>query len=422
MKTIKLILYSIIFSFLFLFFSNSSFAQTINLISNPSAETVNPSDTSSPLDWQKLRYGTNATTFSYVDGDAHDGSRSLLINMTSRTSGDAKWYFKEVNVSPNTQYYFSNYYKSSVTTELMVNVINTDGAISYIWLKSIPASANWTKSEITYTTPANASKIFFYQIIKRVGFLQTDNYDLHPFSEIPVIAPSITPTITPPTDTTKFTRPLLTLTFDDGIKSQINNGIPLLNKYLMKATFYILSGKLDGNWYMNPQDVINLSRDGHHIASHTIDHPDLTKLSTSALDRQLSKSQTDLQNLIGLPVKDFSTPYGRYNSSVLSQIKKYYTSHRTVKIGYNTKSGFDQYQLKVQNILNTTRSSEIQSWIQQAKNNNSWLILAYHSVTSNPDKYSTTTPEFDRHLNAIKNSNISVVTLDQALTELLPQL
>ena len=61
----------------------------------------------------------------------------------------------------------------------------------------------------------------------------------------------------------------LSLTFDDARFSQIDTGIPLLDKYGVKATFYISPGSMlqraDG-W---KSAVMN----GHEIGNHSLYHP-----------------------------------------------------------------------------------------------------------------------------------------------------
>ena len=61
----------------------------------------------------------------------------------------------------------------------------------------------------------------------------------------------------------------LSLTFDDARLSQIDTGIPLLDKYGVKATFYISPGSMlkrtDG-W---KKAALN----GHDIGNHSVYHP-----------------------------------------------------------------------------------------------------------------------------------------------------
>ena len=72
------------------------------------------------------------------------------------------------------------------------------------------------------------------------------------------------------------------LTFDDGYKSQFTVAKSILDKYDFKATFFIVCNyaEKDANNRMNWKDVTQLHDEGHDIEAHTMNHKDLTTLST----------------------------------------------------------------------------------------------------------------------------------------------
>lgn len=241
----------------------------------------------------------------------------------------------------------------------------------------------------------------------------------------PTTLPSQTPTPSPtttPSNGTDFNRGLVTITFDDASKTQFTNGFPVMQKYGFQGTYYLTTGSLDGYWYMTPANILTLHEAGNQMAAHTLDHADLTTITEDQLDQELREPKEYLENLLGVPVNDFCTPYGSYNPSVLTQINKYYRSHRTTEEGYNTKANFNIHELLVQNIYSNTTNKQIKKWVNQAQEDNSWLILVYHEIKSNPGQYDVSTRKFDAHLNTIKNTGAPVVTVDEALNELLPQL
>jgi peptidoglycan/xylan/chitin deacetylase (PgdA/CDA1 family) len=195
-----------------------------------------------------------------------------------------------------------------------------------------------------------------------------------------------------------------------------------MQKYNMRGTFYIISGSMTGGYFMTSPQVLSLYNAGNEIGSHTVTHSYLTQMSYDQVNTELSQSKTDLESLIGAPVKSFASPRGDYNETVVSQIKQYYRSHRTTNPGFNNKSNLEPYHLLIQTVGNATTVADVQSWVQKAQVSKSWLILMYHSIEANPDPDSTTPEIFDGQLSVIKNSGIPVVTVDKALDELLPQL
>ncbi len=164
-----------------------------NLISNNSLETANPAAPTLPTSWQTGKWGTNTTTFTYpVAGQ--DGAKAASINVTAYTSGDVKWYFNDVNVTPGTLYTFSNFYKSSVATNITVQFKKTDGSFTYLSLGNPAAATAWTQFSATFTPPAGTVSVTVFHLINKVGTLSVDNYSLTAPATSDTQAPTVTVT------------------------------------------------------------------------------------------------------------------------------------------------------------------------------------------------------------------------------------
>jgi len=149
-----------------------------NLIVNPSVETPDPNDPNKPQYWYSNTWSTNTAVFSYVN-EGHTGNRSVKTQITSFTHGDSKWYFHPVDVQPNTNYTFRDYYKSNIESSVVVRFVDQSGANTYLDLGSLPASSDWTLAEYSFTTPANTAKVSVSHLLRGVGWLQIDDVDLH---------------------------------------------------------------------------------------------------------------------------------------------------------------------------------------------------------------------------------------------------
>jgi glucose/arabinose dehydrogenase len=174
-----------ILSPLFYFYLSAASAAPVNLIKNPSAETGGVL----PDFWSTGNWGTNTVAFSYPTPGI-DGTRAMRIDVSSITDGDAKWYFEDVSVKPNTSYLFSESYQSSVDTEAVVRYKTTGGATNYVSLGTVSAGAAPTIKQFTFTTPADASSATIFHLIKTVGYLVTDNYSLSEKDATPPPPPS----------------------------------------------------------------------------------------------------------------------------------------------------------------------------------------------------------------------------------------
>ncbi|MGO4189781.1 polysaccharide deacetylase family protein, partial [Pseudarthrobacter sp. TAF60_1] len=215
---------------------------------------------------------------------------------------------------------------------------------------------------------------------------------------------------------------MVSVTFDDGWTSQYNNALPVLNKYGVPATMYIISGSVnDVPTYMTQAQIQAFASRGDEIASHTVTHADLTTLTATQLNNELSQSKATLQQMFGPSAAiDFASPYGAYNATTTAAVKNYYATQRNTDEGFNALAGFDPYNILVQNVVSTTPNATVQGWINSAKANNTWLILVYHEVGANigGDIYHTDTAVLDSHMAAVKNSGLPMVTVRQGVQAL----
>lgn len=152
-------------------------AASPNLAPNPSLETA--ASATQPQSWQTGGWGTNTRSFNYLS-TGHTGSRSVKVSLGSHTSGDAKWYFTPVTVSPSTAYTYSDHYQATVTTRIVVQVTTTGGGTSYIELSPAAATSGSTWSQTTqhFKTPANATSVTIFHLLDKVGSLTLDDVSL----------------------------------------------------------------------------------------------------------------------------------------------------------------------------------------------------------------------------------------------------
>jgi peptidoglycan/xylan/chitin deacetylase (PgdA/CDA1 family) len=377
-----------------------------NLVPNPGVETAATGNANLPANWTNNSWGTNNATFRYVTDGVHSGTHALKVNIGSYTDGDAKWYFTPQTIDSTKMYDFSDYYKSNAESYVVVDFGMSDGTDQYVTLGTLAAASSWTKFEEQFSVPQGAQTATVFHLMNRVGWVVTDDYSLASYTPV------------------GFDKARVSLTFDDAWASVYQNALPVLDKYGFKSTQYLLTGNTADPDYMTSAMMKALGDDGQEIASHTVDHQDLVTLTSAQQKSELSDSKTSLQSWTGKTVTDFAAPYGSYDQNVIANIKKYYASQRGVVAGFNSKNYFNIYDIKVQDIQTNTSLAQVQAWIAQAQATNTWLVLVYHQVTTDPNAgdYNTTPADLDAQFNAIQTSGISVETVAQALAEIKPQL
>ena len=80
---------------------------------------------------------------------------------------------------------------------------------------------------------------------------------------------------------------IVTTSWDDGHKLDLKLA-GLLNKYSLKGTFYISKNYFEEN-RLTEADILAISKN-HEIGAHTINHPDLAKISANESKKEIIES------------------------------------------------------------------------------------------------------------------------------------
>lgn len=109
---------------------------------------------------------------------------------------------------------------------------------------------------------------------------------------------------------------LVALTFDDGPTSKTKEIIDLLNKYDIKATFFLLGE----NVVKFPGEVMYIINNKHEIGNHSYTHADFKLLSKPKIEEEINKTQNVIFEITNQYPQFFRFPYGSYNKSSLAYI------------------------------------------------------------------------------------------------------
>jgi beta-glucosidase len=186
----------------------------------------------------------------------------------------------------------------------------------------------------------------------------------------------------------------LSFTFDDARISQIDNGIPLFDKYGIKATFYVslnnLEKKLDG-W----KKAIS---SGHEIGNHTLLHActvnyDFSKrnpledYTLSRMNSELDSSNNAIKKMLGIQAVSFAYPCGQTFIGRGVTVKSYvplvsamFESGRCWLSENSNNTAFcDMAQLTGME-LDGKSFDQVKKLIEATKSSGKWLILAGHEI------------------------------------------
>jgi peptidoglycan/xylan/chitin deacetylase (PgdA/CDA1 family) len=371
-----------------------------NLIPNPSLEYTDVNGM--PALWQKDSWGDNSTNFIFpVAGN--NSEKAAQVKITQYTSGDSKWAFNEVPVTPGTSYIFSDNYLSDIPSSLVIAYFLSDGSYQSAYFQYLePTGGDWRKFTSTFTVPADVHEMSMYHLINGVGSLSVDNYSLKVNNEPGLL------------------KGMVSINFDDDWESAYQNAVPYLAQKGLKATFYVIGSSLDDSvdGFMTTDQALSLQAAGNEIGCHSMTHPDLTTLSSSQLHDEVDGARTFLESK-GIHTSTFAYPFGTYNTIVQTAVKNAgFIGARGTNIGYNNKFS-DDFDIFIQPIDTTTSVSKVKQLIDYANQNKVWLIFLMHKIADNPsssDLSVTATPETVRAIaDYLISTNSRVVTTTEGV-------
>lgn len=213
------------------------------------------------------------------------------------------------------------------------------------------------------------------------------------------------------------TRGKATLTFDDGFRSVYLEAKPRMDKYNFKGVAFVITDLVGKDKRMNLKQLTTLQTSGWDISSHTKTHKYLTEKSVTLeeIKKELMNSQKWLRDFgFNKGARFFASPGGQFNEAVVNEIKKHYQVHRTIMEEKELFPPADPYCLKIRNIVNTTKITDVKRWIDEAAVNKEWLILVFHSIEEPAATSITVSPSaFQEILNLLVQSNLEVLTMSQ---------
>ena len=112
---------------------------------------------------------------------------------------------------------------------------------------------------------------------------------------------------------------LVALTFDDGPSGATTPRLlDILAEKDVPATFFVL-----GNMARSNPDIIKRAeKEGHTIASHTMYHQNLVRLSAEAVQADVNEAKVTIKSIVGHSPIYVRPPYGNINDNVRAAVNK----------------------------------------------------------------------------------------------------
>jgi len=190
---------------------------------------------------------------------------------------------------------------------------------------------------------------------------------------------------------------MIALTFDDGPYMYNTDLIQQFETAGAKLTLFVNGNNWDCIYNYATQLQTAYSH-GHQIGSHTWSHPDITTLSASQFQLELSKLETAFSKILGTIPTYFRPPYGSYNQSSLSVLTAMHYRYSAI---WDIDSGDANGNTVAQS------ESDIQSGFASGND--------YHIVLDHETQSSTVSQIVPWLLNLVKSKGLKAVTLAECL-------
>jgi peptidoglycan/xylan/chitin deacetylase (PgdA/CDA1 family) len=131
---------------------------------------------------------------------------------------------------------------------------------------------------------------------------------------------------------TIITKPSIILTFDDGYKDILTMQ-EFFKKKNIKPALFILGNTKKPNWkelgdnsakrqFLTKREILSLYRSGWEIGFHSSTHANLATLTETQLKEEIVLAKPLMEKELGIEIKYFAYPRGKYNEKVIQHVKK----------------------------------------------------------------------------------------------------
>lgn len=157
----------------------------------------------------------------------------------------------------------------------------------------------------------------------------------------------------------------IVLTFDDGYEDFYYYVFPLLKKYQMKGTIYIIYNFIGKKDYLNEFQIKEMIASGLvELGAHTLNHAYLKDMKENLAWKEIYDCKILLEKMFAVPVPSFAYPFGAFNKETVNLVRKAgYTNAVSVIPGIMQSDTNDLFLFRIRpgyiNTGNFTKSLEM---------------------------------------------------------------
>lgn len=213
--------------------------------------------------------------------------------------------------------------------------------------------------------------------------------------------------------------PMCSIWFDDGWKTMYTGAFPVMKDKGFKGILSVVSSYVGSPAFCSEAELSELYDSGWDLVNHTDEHQDLTKITGDEAEAGIAKCFNYLESRgFTRASRNVVPPYCAADEKTDELISRLAATSRVLYSTYNLLPVTDPYHLGFREVFSDTGVETVKQWIDEAIQNDLWLVLLFHSIESAADKPTKCSPEnFKEIMDCLdkKRGEISVVTLSEVL-------
>lgn len=162
------------------------------------------------------------------------------------------------------------------------------------------------------------------QFEKQISYLKRHSYTFHTASEL----------VAHYSDYGSFPERAVAITFDDGWKDNYSHAFPILKKFDVKATIFLIPSVIgtvtdrvtaEGEGpreHLSKENILEMSAYGIEFGSHSMNHKLFKDISEEEIVDEVTTSRSFIEDLLQKPCETFAYPAGFHNEFARETIKQ----------------------------------------------------------------------------------------------------
>ncbi|MGI9455064.1 MAG: polysaccharide deacetylase family protein [Aeoliella sp.] len=213
---------------------------------------------------------------------------------------------------------------------------------------------------------------------------------------------------------------IVSFCFDEFPRSAYEAGVPILEKYVIRGTFFTSMGFAGDETGVNPKYMLSVLRDlvsrGHEIGCHTYGHELSQRVTSRTYEQSLDRNRERASEVLGeSPWQSFAYPAGSITPSTKRMVASRFRCGRGISPGIN-RGTIDANALLANSIYSLHYPLEhYLDLINEVVKDGGWLIFYTHDVDPNPGPYGCSPEYLDRIAAAASGTKAMTLTINEAL-------